>query len=114
MRRLALALGAIALLAIAGATMPAAAVVDQRPDRLAQKKTTVVQVADDIALRPMPASVNRDPMVPRQDLAATLREALPESPRLELLALVYGMLLVTVGGLLAIYFADRKNARRNP
>jgi len=114
MRRLALALGAIALLAIVGATAPAAAGSDQEPERLAQDRTTVVLAPDDIALRPRSASENDDPMVPGKDLAARLREALPESPRLEFLEFVFGMLLVTVGGLLAIYVAARKNARRKP
>jgi hypothetical protein len=110
MRCLASALAAIAIMTTA---MPAAAVFDQGSERLAQEKISVVQAADNILPRPMSASVNRDRMITRKDMAAKVREALPESPRLEFLALVYGMLFVTVGGLLAIYFVDRKNARHN-
>jgi|SRR5579864_2668973 hypothetical protein len=109
-RRLASALAAIAIMATA---MPAAAVFDQGSARLAQEKISVVQAADNIVPRPMSASVNRDPMINHEDMAATLREALPESPRLEFFALVFGMLFVPVGGLLAIYFVDRKNVRHN-
>jgi hypothetical protein len=114
MRRcLASALAAIAIMAIASVTMPAAAASDREPGRLAQEKTSVVHAADDIAPRRMSASVNREPMVTLEDGAGTLREALLGSPRLELFAVVFAMLFVTVGGLLAIYYVDRKNARHD-
>ena len=114
MRRcLASALAAIAIMAIASVTMPAAAASDREPERLAQEKTSVVHAADDVAPRRMSASVNREPMVTPKEWAGTLREALLESPRLELLAVVFAMLFVTVGGLLAIYYVDRKNAWHN-
>ena len=52
-------------------------------------------------------------MLIRKDVAVRLREALPESLRPEFLTLLFGMVFVTVAGLLAIYFADRKDAQQN-
>lgn len=109
-RLLASAFAAIAIMVTA---MPVAAVFDQGSEQSAQEKISVAQEADNGALRPRLAGVNREPMITRYDRAATLRKALPESPRLEFLALVFGMLLVAVGGVLVIYFVGGKNARHH-
>lgn len=114
MRGLASALAAITIMASAGEIMSGGAVVfDQGPERQAQEKTSVVLAADNVAPRPASASVNRDPIIARKDTAATLREALPESPRLEFFALMFGMLFITVAGLLAIYLVDHRNPRHD-
>lgn len=113
MKRLfATAFAAIALVATVGWNTTAAG-YDHQPEPVAAEKARVMHIADGDVTSSVSASVNRDSIFARNEVAFILKGDDPEPLRLELLACLLIMVIAPLGALLVICYIDHLSTRRN-
>ena len=109
-RGLATALTAVALLAIVGSNMITAG--DREPEQVPQERAGVIHAADNSARGSASAIANRNLSSAANDAASALKAEDAQSLRLELIACLLTMLIVTAGALLGICYFGHRTVRR--